>query len=116
MEQEQLADELDQLAVEVGPTLPGGGHRGRHLRAVRGGDGAPGADVGAVDGEGGDHLAQRVAQLAAGVVAVAPVPFADLGQQGGEPLHLGGELLAHDLQLGGVRDVRVAVVSPVKRA
>ena len=40
------------------------------------------ADVGPVDGEGGDHLAQRVAQLPPGVVAVAAVAVADVGRAG----------------------------------
>ena len=33
---EQLADEVEQLGVEVGPALPGGGDGRRHVRPVGG--------------------------------------------------------------------------------
>ena len=90
-----------------GRRSPARGHGAGHVRPVRGRDRVAGADVGAVHREGGDHLAQRVPQLAAGVVAVAAVTLADVGQQAGQALHLGGQLLAHDLELGGVHDLRV---------
>ena len=47
------------------------------------------ARVAAVDRERREHLAQRVAQLPAGVVALAAVPLADVGEQRGQPLDLG---------------------------
>ncbi len=37
------------------------------------------------------------------MVTLPPVPLADLGEQAGQPLHLGPEFLSHDLELGGVR-------------
>ena len=72
----------------------------------------PGARVRAVHAEGGDHLAQRVAQLAAGVVALTAVALADVGQQPGQALDLGGQLLAHDLVLGRVHDLAIALLQP----
>ena len=65
--------------------------------ATSSGDGpaAPGHDVGAVDGEGGDQLPDRLVQLMSGVVAVAAVPLADFDGQVGQPVDLRREHLGH---------------------
>ncbi len=47
-----------------------------------------------------------------GVIALAPVTLADLHEQAGEALHLGGEIAAHDLDLGLMNDVGVAGRQP----
>ena len=69
-----------------------------------------GARVAAVDRERGEHLAERLAQFPAGVVALAAVPLADVGELRGQPLDLGGQVLGHDLELGVVADVGEAGV------
>ena len=109
-ERQQLADERQQLGVEVRPAAADPGHGGSHLRLVSGRDRMPGADVAAVHAEGRDHLAQHLAQLPVGVIPLAAVTLANVGQQAGEALHLGRQVLAHDLQLGRVRHVRVGLV------
>lgn len=66
---------------------------------IRRADRAAGIGVTAVDAEGGDQFRERVPQFPAGMVALAPVPLAQVGKQAREALELGGQFLPHDLQL-----------------
>jgi len=96
LEQQEVAHEGEQLGVELRPALGGRSHGGLHHLGVGGGRGLAGADVGAVDGEAGQHLPQHLVHLAAGVVAMTTALLAGGHQQVHDPVDVGAQHLPQD--------------------
>ena len=91
VERHQAVEEVEELRVEVGTVPPACLRRPPHDGPVLGVDPSRvGIDVGAVDGQAGHELAQRLVQLVAGEVAVAAVQLADLHEQLGQPVDVAG--------------------------
>ena len=107
LQAQQGPEEVEQLGVDVAAAHLGLAHRTVDHLAVEFPHRMPGPHIGAVDREGGQHLAQPVAQLPPGVVPVPAVALGDRRQQVGQPVDLGGQLLAHDLELGLADEVGV---------
>jgi hypothetical protein len=81
LELEQVAEELEQFRINLGPV-----GAGRLDRLVDGLDvdladfPLLGPDVGPIDGEAGDDLADHRREFATGVVAITLLVLADLGE------------------------------------
>ncbi len=88
-EHELFPDEAQKLPVQIAASLSRAEHGGPNIGAVGIADSASRLDIGPIDREGGNHLAQRIAQVAARMIAMAPVALADVRQQRRETLHLG---------------------------
>ncbi len=112
LQSQQPAQELEQERVEVEAAGRGRFHRGFDGPAVGVSELVTGAEVGPVHGKTGQHLAQARPQLPPGVIAVAPVALAHQGPQCGEALHLGRQLLPHDLHLRVVHDLGIVRPPP----
>src|SRR5262249_28543540 len=100
------AEEVEQRRVEVRAARARAADRApdatdvllAHLTGV-------GAHVRPIGVERYERLGERLAQLAPGVVAVAPMPLADVDERGGHPLEVGGERGAQYLVTALARDV-----------
>ena len=106
-EHEQVGDEVEQPAVDLGRVVLRGACRAADDRGVdRGRRRRARVDVGAVHRDGRDQLDDRVAHLAVGVVALGGVGVADVGEQAGEPLDVADQRGAQDLALALQRERR----------